>query len=210
MLLGSLAALALIPLQGRAQRTLHAVPNLTIDASAYGLSTVGALVASSSGIIAVLQPKEMLIRFFTPVGSPLGSVGGDGEGAGEFRSMGWAAWQGDTLRVDDSVMRRVTFIGPDRKVLRIVPPPVRVPRPPRRHYPSAIRILVGMDHSVWLEEHTTVPGIHAWRILDAKGIVSGVLTVPASIVLTDVRINAAWGTDAKPNGLRDVVRFEVY
>jgi hypothetical protein len=318
----------------------------------------------------------MTIRFFSAAGASLGSFGRDGEGPGEFRSMGWAGWNGDTLYVEDSGIRRVTFIGPDQKLLRTVPEPVRISPPktlptsapllgsaaivavvadgsylldffpsgsqptwlplpsgaiaqsllhidrdgryiavtanlvhhepwcgwghpaigvpfcshwllsdhfghgiasitvangpqdgryhllmigsvrgdtqinrnydyhpvaiPRRvvdsarrelmsqprlsseqkaayqsvpfprYYPPVVRILVGMDRSVWLEEYTTVPGVHAWRILDAKGIVSGVLTVPASVVLMDVRINAAWGTRLNSDGLQDVVRFEVY
>ena len=367
---------AIHPIQIRAQQTLTAVKDLTIDATDNNLSVVREVLASPSGTIAVFQPQDMLIRFFSATGASLGTFGRDGEGPGEFRSMGWAGWNGDTLHVEDSGIRRVTFIGPDRKLLRTVPEPVHilapraepdgapllggaavvgvmadgtylldffasgsvpawfpgdakelsyslvhvdhegrfmrvaaslrdkepwcswgspsiavplcshfvtgdpftpamasvsiahgsshdtryhlrvigsirgdtvidrdydyraVPIPPRvvdsvrrqlvsrpglspprkaayrsvpfpRYFPPVVRMLVGMDTSVWLEEPATAPGVHRWRIVDSRGRVLGVTSVPGNVTLKDVRLDAAWGTETDADGLQSVVRFRV-
>jgi hypothetical protein len=366
---------ALHPIQIRAQ-TLTAEKDLTVDATANNLSVVRDVLASRSGIIAVFQPQDMLIRFFSSTGVPLGTFGRDGEGPGEFRSMSWPGWNGDTLHVEDSGIRRVTFIGPDRKLLRTVPEPVHVLPPANRpdgapllggsavvgvmadgtylldffasgsvpawfrgdardlgfslvhvdrdgrflsvtapllrreprcswgsppitiplcahsvggdpftpaiasvftaqrsshdaryhlrvigsmhgdtlidrdydyrampipshvvdsvrrqllsrrglspsrkseyqsvpfpqYFPPVVRILVGMDTSVWLEEPATAPDVHRWRIVDSRGRVVGLATVPGNVTLMDVGLDAAWGTETDADGLQSVVRFRI-
>jgi hypothetical protein len=357
-----------------AQRPLQAVRDLTIDANTNNLSAVTEVVVSRTGVIAVLQHQDMLIRFFSPSGALLGTFGRDGGGPGEFRSMGWIGWIGDTLHVEDSGLKRTTFVGPNLKLVRTVPDPVRVlppatephgepltgdaaivgvaddgsylldffpagatpswlghpaaglglsilrvtpsgrfagiaaslesrdphcswgsqpisipfcshvvdpehfdhaiaivsagePRDSRFHlqlvatqrndtlinreigytpvpiprhvvdsvradrlankhlspqerstiesipsapnYPPVRRSIVGSDRSVWLEENTGRSDLHRWLVVDSHGNTLGIVTLPASVTVKDVRSDAAWGADVDADGLQDIVRFRI-
>ena len=66
----------------------------------------------SDGRIAVSNWRPSAIRFFSGDGTFLSSVGGAGEGPGEFRSI--QMWRGiaDTLMVYDARLLRVSAFGP--------------------------------------------------------------------------------------------------
>jgi len=69
------------------------------------------------------------IRIFSASGSFLGSVGGRGEGPGEFQMVtSLHVTPGDSILAFDGRARRVTVIGPDRTVERIVPIALPLPR----------------------------------------------------------------------------------
>ncbi|HEY4101407.1 MAG TPA: hypothetical protein VGM20_11100 [Gemmatimonadales bacterium] len=96
---------------------------VTIDGVSENLSPVTWLAVSPRGTIAVGQQQDHLIRYFDAMGKSLGTFGREGEGPGEFRQLTLygAGWIGDTMWVTDNGTRRFTLIGPDRKLLRIVP-----------------------------------------------------------------------------------------
>ncbi|HEY4320897.1 MAG TPA: hypothetical protein VGM77_06895 [Gemmatimonadales bacterium] len=70
------------------------------------------------GAIAVGQAEDHRIRFFDATGRDAGSFGRLGAGPGEFRSVGLAGMIGDTLWVSDGQNYRITYIGPDHKLVR--------------------------------------------------------------------------------------------
>lgn len=68
-----------------------------------------------SGGLAVLDGLAAEVRFFDSRGSFEGSVGGKGDGPGEFQSpVTLVELPGDTLAVFDPLPRRITRFGPDR------------------------------------------------------------------------------------------------
>ena len=86
---------------------------------------LGGVAVRDDGTIAVRQGQDNRIRFFTADGEPAGTFGGPGEGPGEFRGMGRLGWLADTLWVLDPRTARITLIGPDFTLGRIVPVPTQ-------------------------------------------------------------------------------------
>jgi len=115
--LPSVAAQAQAPVGLVAVRDLHVAPEFA------NLSLAINMAVSQGGVIAVTQPLDNTIRFFSATGKPVGSVGRPGAGPGEFRYVGYLLWTADTLWVADMVLRRVTLISSSRQVLRTVPLP---------------------------------------------------------------------------------------
>jgi hypothetical protein len=97
---------------------LTAKEELRIDANDQDLSSVGFILPARDGSMAVAQPSDHLIRFFSATGQPAGTFGREGEGPGEFRNMGAAGTVGDTLWVLDMGNARTVYVGPDHKLLR--------------------------------------------------------------------------------------------
>src|SRR5687767_12566531 len=83
----------------------------------YLLSRIRGAQQLSGGRIVVADAGSNQIRFFDASGRHLQSVGGPGDGPGEFRYMG-VMWRqpGDTLAITD--VPGVTFIGPDGRFVR--------------------------------------------------------------------------------------------
>ena len=106
---------------------LHAEPEMRIDGYAADLGPISWLGVGPTGTIAILQTQDHVVRFFDSAGSPVGSVGGDGEGPGEFRTLQRGGWKADTLWVSDFALHRVTLISPEVAFLRtlLVPSEVR-------------------------------------------------------------------------------------
>lgn len=128
---GLVALLALsAPLSGAASQkpppSLRAIPELRIDAADEDLSPVGWIAVARSGVIAVGQPQDRLVRFFDSRGEALGTFGRDGAGPGEFRYLTIHGWIGDTLWVNDISAHRLTLIAPERTLVRTVPWPTSV------------------------------------------------------------------------------------
>ncbi len=74
------------------------------------------------GRIAVANAGTHEFRFYGPDGELLRSVGGEGEGPGEFRSMSSLhGYRGDSLVVDDWRLRRAQVFGPEGGFGRSVP-----------------------------------------------------------------------------------------
>jgi hypothetical protein len=68
----------------------------------------GRVAVADDGTIAIQQHQERLVRLFDRAGQPMGTVGGWGEGPGEFEHTNRITWSGDTLWVFDTRLDRTT------------------------------------------------------------------------------------------------------
>lgn len=113
-----------------AQSVIHAQEDLRIDAEENDLLPIWWLFVSPKGVMVASQQQDRNFRFFASDGRPLGTFGRNGEGPGEFRRIEGtrAGWVGDTLWLTEGP--RITFVGPDRKLLRMErrPPELLDPR----------------------------------------------------------------------------------
>lgn len=81
----------------------------------------GGLVLSGGGIV-LANTGTFELRFYDAEGRRLRSVGGEGDGPGEFRRLQLAgSITGDSILAFDSRLRRVTVFAPDGAVARVVP-----------------------------------------------------------------------------------------
>jgi hypothetical protein len=94
------------------------VEDLRLDGNDLDLVHITALRVAHDGTIVVLQPQAFAIRFFDASGRPLGSVGRQGGGPGEFQLMAKNGWMGDTLWVSDATLKRISLFTPDRQFVR--------------------------------------------------------------------------------------------
>lgn len=94
--------------------------DLRIYANTHDLSPIDWVTAAPNGTIVISQAQDTLLRFYDAQGRSLGTFGRGGAGPGEFRIMAAHGWVRDTLWVNDPVTRRVTYISPDRKLVRSV------------------------------------------------------------------------------------------
>lgn len=101
---------------------LHAAPEMRIDGYEADLVPINWVGVASDGTVAVLQSQDRVVRFFDPSGTPIGALGGEGKGPGEFVSLARAGWKADTLWVSDPWLDRVTLISPERVLLRTLLP----------------------------------------------------------------------------------------
>lgn len=98
--------------------TLEPEPAVAIGvldgAEPYLLSGVRKAVRLEDGRIVVANQGTMELRFYDADGSHLGSVGGEGEGPGEFLTMSqMVRMPGDSLGVWDYRSRRLTVLDPE-------------------------------------------------------------------------------------------------
>jgi hypothetical protein len=71
-------------------------------------------VVHDDGTIVVADGGSRTLRRFGPEGEPMATVGGPGEGPGEFQGISLVApYPGDSLLVFDLNLRRVSIFGPD-------------------------------------------------------------------------------------------------
>jgi len=73
------------------------------------LLSIGSLDVADT-LMAFSQPQVREIVAMTPAGKVAWTFGGEGDGPGEFRSMGRIGWRGDTLYVVDPAVQRVTYV----------------------------------------------------------------------------------------------------
>ena len=75
----------------------------------------------TDGSIAVADAGSNEIRFYSPTGEYTQTVGREGEGPGEFQRLtSLDRFRGDSLMAFDYWARRVTVLGPDRQVARVI------------------------------------------------------------------------------------------
>lgn len=94
------------------------------------LSQVASVDVDASGDIYVLQPREQSVRVFGADGAFRGTLGGPGEGPGEFLRPTLAGIHRDTLWVAEPGRRRLAFLSLDGRPLRQVAFSVQVPFEP--------------------------------------------------------------------------------
>lgn len=100
---------------------LAAEPEMRIDGYEADLVPINWLGATRDGTVVILQSQDYVVRFFDRSGTLIRTVGREGEGPGEFRSLGQGGWRADTLWVSDPRLARVTLISPEGVVLRTLP-----------------------------------------------------------------------------------------
>jgi len=110
---------------------------LRIDPYVHDLTPIQGVAVAGDGTIAIGQPQDGAVRFFSADGEPLGSVGKPGQGPGEFATVYTLGWVADTLWAFDSRQQRISLISPERAFVRHVPVPPRiVPLPDDATNPS--------------------------------------------------------------------------
>ena len=86
--------------------TFRIEQELRIDGHLATLVSIRWMGVAGDGTIAVLQGQDSGVRFFDSSGNDLGLVGRKGEGPGEFQWPAQAGWIGDTLWVNDFMLKR--------------------------------------------------------------------------------------------------------
>jgi hypothetical protein len=119
MLFGVLALL--LALQFTENLTTDLMPSIhvweririgTRSANSVDLTLIGRAVIGPDSSLFVTQPRERVVRVFSPTGSLINEFGGEGEGPGEFGGVTDVGWKGDTLWVFDAQLARVSFFSP--------------------------------------------------------------------------------------------------
>jgi hypothetical protein len=94
-------------------------PQLTIGVAGTELNRVVGAVRLSDGRIVVADAGDAVIRYVSPQGTLLRTVGREGDGPGEFRTLqAIGQIRGDTVWAYDFSHHRLTFIAPDGTVAR--------------------------------------------------------------------------------------------
>lgn len=98
-----------------------AVADLTVTDPAGVAAPMGFIgsLAVTDGWIALSQPRTREIWLLTPEGDLAWKAGGEGDGPGEFRSLGRLGWRGRTLYAADPVLQRVTYLDREGNVVRV-------------------------------------------------------------------------------------------
>lgn len=85
-------------------------------------SYIGGITPSSSpGSILVSQPSERTLVVLSSAAPAARNIGRQGEGPGEYRSVGRVGWAGNSFWIYDPVLRRLTFIDATGRLLRTAP-----------------------------------------------------------------------------------------
>ena len=75
-------------------------------------------------------------------------------------------------------------------------------------FPPFTRLLAGLDESTWLEL-APARELHTWQLLDAGGVITGVITVPRNTTILAASRDRIWAIERDDDGLQHVVRFRV-
>lgn len=100
-------------------RVLPLHREMCINGTQDTLVRVPALVPLEDNALAVVQWQSHDVRYFDAHGNPLGAVGSEGEGPGEFTGPSGAGLVGDSVWIYDDLQKRFTIIAPDRSVVRV-------------------------------------------------------------------------------------------
>lgn len=100
-----------------------------VDDPDYALTAVAAIAVSEDGLMYTLHPDEQVVRAFNTEGALVRTIGGRGDGPGEFRRPGNMGRHGDTLWVADQA-GRIHYFSEHGDVLGTVGPGATTgPRP---------------------------------------------------------------------------------
>lgn len=90
----------------------------SVEDPEYALTYVSDLEVADEGSIYTLHPQEQIVRRFDSAGTRLGTIGGKGDGPGEFQNAYSMGFVGDTLWVLDFNGYEFSLFGPDGQVIR--------------------------------------------------------------------------------------------
>ena len=93
---------------------------VTAGDSAKEFNRIRRAVRFSSGNMAVANGQPPVIRVFDADGDYVRSIGRQGDGPGEFRSLDWIEIAGDTILALDARARRITAFMPDGSVAWLI------------------------------------------------------------------------------------------
>jgi hypothetical protein len=175
------------------------VEELRIDGNAADLVPIQWMDVAANGTIAVSQPQDKAVKFFSPTGQLLSKFGRAGEGPGEFQDLNRLGWLGDTAWVLDARLQRLTYISPQRTFLRSVPVQQARPAPTDAArlpvmsflHPDAVYsggyILTSAQTTV--DQQATPSGVtNAFLRLSADGVIQRVVAqIPRSGGTVDIR-----------------------
>lgn len=123
--IGSPSNAFVIPLAAGAQapRQWTLTPSARIADDTYpdGLSHTTRLSLGPSGQIFVPQMQDATVLVFDRAGHFVRRIGRRGTGPGEFQTVGFVNWLGDTLVVGDLSLRRISYFHPDGRFIRSRP-----------------------------------------------------------------------------------------
>jgi len=76
-------------------------------------------------------------------------------------------------------------------------------------YPPVLGIHVGRDRTIWVELKPASPDAREWLVLDRKGEVIGVATLPKGVALLEADRAHVWGFERSAQVINAVVRMRV-
>jgi hypothetical protein len=109
---------SVIPLDPAGLPRATLVEDLRLDAERESFSIVRTLAVGPRGQIAVPLRQEGQVRVYDSLGVRTGTFGREGQGPGEFVTIGSVGFVGDTLWVRDARIPRLTWFAPDGSLLR--------------------------------------------------------------------------------------------
>lgn len=177
-------------------------PVLDLSASGTGepheFHRVSDMATLADGSIAVAMPSE--VRFFTPSGSHIGSVGRDGEGPGEFRRLTDVdPLPGDSVMAFDYWLRRVTVYGPRRALARTFS--LNLTLADQKVHPVDGRaLLAASEWPSWAREDAEAGSVRAHKaliLLSSSGELVDTLAVVAGTESVLLPAEEGW-SDARP------------
>ena len=89
----------------------------SVDDERQMLTQVQALAVDEAGRVYIAQPQDGVVRVFDADGEPVRTIGGPGQGPGEFERLTALGLLADTLWTTDLTSRRVTFFSLDGELL---------------------------------------------------------------------------------------------
>lgn len=105
------------------------VEDLRIDAEREDVPRVSNVAVGPRGSIAVPLYVEGKIKLFDSTGKALFTVGRQGAGPGELNRIANIGWVADTMWVTDVNQRRVSYFGPNGKLIRTAANPLMSNKP---------------------------------------------------------------------------------
>jgi len=90
-----------------------------------GFSRIGSVTVDREGLAYVAELQDSQIRVYDGSGRRVGTIGREGDGPGEFRSIGRMGLLGDTLWACDPTATRITLFTATGEMLGTIPAPGR-------------------------------------------------------------------------------------
>jgi hypothetical protein len=95
-------------------------------------------------LIYISQPQDHTVRAFDLTGRLVRTIGGRGQGPGEFERLETIGFRGDTLYAADGALHRVSYFAPDGSFVRSfrMVSPLLGAAPPNIYFPTAPQVVL--------------------------------------------------------------------